>query len=172
MKFGFELEFKSPRSRFSLADMLVLELHSPDYTNWSLGTDMSLRAKVGQHSLELRSPILEQYPHEAANRILTVLKSLKCDVSGSCGIHWHFSTEDLISDNQRSLMNDKIIAKFKKSVKKCRTSYCLSSPDTRYTPVRRISKNHVEFRIFNSSLNPRFVFQSWKASQEIFTSSL
>jgi hypothetical protein len=200
MKFGLELEFKSHLNKEDILNYLntdseVLFKNSLDVLlcdNWALGNDASLGIKIGQKGYELRSPILSEFPYETIKNICKLLKELKADVSGPCGIHWHFSDWLFfknLSDEELDLLDDCfaisdainrqaqniikiseeiVLKKFGQSIKSSRKRYCNNTRHYKYCPVRFVENpDHCEFRVFNASLNPRFIKHSWEECERI-----
>jgi len=135
--YGVEFEFARPiqltwddiieaLDRLDIRAKVADRLDYSDITVWRLCNDGSVQVPInmmdthaGQN--ELKSPILRgQAGLEAIKKVLKVLKSLGCNVNGSCGLHVHhgFKSKD-DAENARIIHNTCLLyQKYKNKIAK------------------------------------------------------
>lgn len=117
---------------------------------WNVGTDGSM----GEDGAEIRSPIMVGN-YDLVFPVITALKIMDARVNKLCGFHVHISMVDGRKLNARVIENI-----FKCSVRN-RMGYTHRISEYakfgkyfgKYCAVRQVTDTHVEFRMFNMTLN-------------------
>ncbi len=152
LRYGIEIEITKlpPQDVFDGLTILLPEynwlLMNNNPSHWNVGTD-------GSVSAEIRSPILvgdwtPVFP------VIKALKQLGAQVSRSAGLHVHVShTDGRFLD--RIAIKNLFVAHYGKvgSSYRRRTWTDYDKVSTHYQAVRDVTDNHIEFRMFNGTLN-------------------
>lgn len=154
MKWGIELEIT--RLDMSNACQLLRQngvfckqwgsptgMDPKDFFTWHIGSDTT----IGANGCELRSPIFQDGRNNIVDVmfVVDVLKKGGASTNHNCGIHIHLSGFTRLP----------VLQNF---AKKSRRKYCMTHG--RYTPIRKISDDHVEIRVYNGTLNKRYIARS------------
>lgn len=159
LQWGVEIEFASPYSEYDLLQRLPIQVEitnkEPSSPVWFIGRDMSIFSNLrldGFFGLELRSKRNPELAEVAS--VIQSLRKLGCRTTNTCGLHVHVShpVQDI---GIRLQMN---------GIWDTRLRWCggLELREDKYRPVRRISNQHIEVRLYNGSLNTRHVLRSIK----------
>lgn len=122
-----------------------------------LGTDATAKGN-GLDGLEFRSKVFSLTGNDINyyKKLLEFFRSKKCKNMPCSGLHIHISRDENFTDEEFTAMYD-YIDKIK-GIKKKRLGYCEKEKNlrfretNRYNRIRAVSDNHIEFRVFNSTL--------------------
>lgn len=121
----------------------------PGNTWWGIGADGSLE---NDDNIEVRSPI--NPPLQDIISVIKFMKSIGCKTNKHCGLHVHVSHPTL---------DIGIRLKGTHTFWKNRGEYMNTKYDkvcsNRYVPVNIIDSKHLEVRLFNGSLNLRYILR-------------
>jgi len=170
VKIGVEIEFVGPtpdlithvlRKRYKIPSTTSRST-GYDPSRWTFGHDGSIYESYSDgddlsedNAVELRSPILDPCRLKTLERILSVLEPISV-VTKSSGMHVHISCPVREAEVDAVLISKALDKKYRKEIWRGRARYCLRGAGLsgeKYRTVNVVRGNHIEVRVFNSSLD-------------------
>lgn len=181
----FEVGIPCPRESFyndSERSYFLSRAVGVDTSFWEVGKDSSIffpeRDGKTYRGFELRNrePVTLEVLAEQISDLLPRLRSIG-RVNNTCGLHIHVScpNRELIEDEADKMVDLLRLGTYEiKQIFRNRREYCDQgrfSRKEKYCPVRIVDErcSHVEFRVFNGSLNSRYVARCLSLVRQIFS---
>ena len=173
-KYGIEIEFCTDLPIQVICETLGVNdsCDLGDFRNmfFNIGTDETVNTDMYQ-GFELRTPIFYEFPTFDLSTYLSKLKQIS-HIHDLCGLHIHASGPSFI---YLSLLEEygefykickTLYNKFKPKIQ--RSHFCSVGPIEftaykKYRAIRKITEDHWEFRVFNSSFNIDYILNCFQA---------
>lgn len=173
-KYGIEIEFCTDLPLESICETIGVynsyELKESRNSFFNIAQDQTADTELYQ-GFELRTPIFYEFPYYTLRNYLSKLRAIS-KINNKCGMHVHASGPSFI---YLSLLEEYgefyNICKYlhnKFKPRKDRSHFCSVDPiqfaaNTKYRSIRKISEDHWEFRVFNSSFDINYIQKCFNA---------
>ena len=179
MLYGLEIECGEPQGHALNYVTPII----PVCNYWEAGYDSSVQVpKEAQndslmYGREFRVRTPEGDLDRLCDEVVTLCKQLKSNgyrVNNTCGLHIHISGHENLQESEVLQLRTTLFAlnpSLAKQIHARRRRFADDS-NTKYRVVRTIElqKGHVEFRIFNGTLNGRYICQSLRLVDKVYKS--
>lgn len=172
-KYGIEIEFCTDLPIQVICETVGVQdsynLGNSRNMFFNIGTDTTADTDMYQ-GFELRTPIFYEFPFFDLSTHLSKLKQIS-HIKDLCGLHIHASGPSFIYLSLLEEYGDfykickNLYNKFKPN--KNRSHFCSIDPigfsaNKKYRAIRKITEDHWEFRVFNSSFNIDYILNCFQ----------